>query len=103
MNHMDKQSDETGMPAKKRLNEDQFFFDKFSAEIPEIELRALARIGAGQLKKYWNNKDEIDRLLHEAYVFDGHYQNLVTKTLSSLGEYAANQPYDDWDGRTELP
>jgi len=98
------EAERTGKPPQRRPNEDQFFFDKFTQEIPEIELLALARIGAGQLKKHWNDKDEIRRLIDESYAFSGRYGNLVLKTLSALSEYASGVPFEDWDGtRTELP
>lgn len=92
---MVKNAEQTNGAKSKRPHEDMIFFDKFAGEIPETELLALARIGAGQLKKHWNDKKEITRLGREAFAFSGRYENQVLKTLSALKEYAAGVPYDD--------
>jgi hypothetical protein len=100
---MVRETERTGRQQQKRPNEDMFFFDKFAGEIPAVELLALARIGAGQLRKHWDDKQEINRLIDECFAFSGRYENQVLKMLTALREYAAGEPYNSDDDINRIP
>lgn len=68
-----------------------------------MEIRALAMIGAGLLKKHRGDPKAIAKLLHMAEIIDGWRYNLTLKTLCDLCEETAGQPlYDEEAEMAEL-
>lgn len=67
-----------------------------SAELPHFEIRALAMIGAGLVKRHQGDPKAINKLSGLAVLIDGYRQNLTVKTLFALCKEAAGCPlYDE--------
>ncbi len=65
-------------------------------ELPWFEMRALAMIGAGLLKRHRGDAKAIGKLEGLAKPIDGRYYNLTLKVLAKMCEEAAGRPlYDD--------
>lgn len=65
-------------------------------ELPHFEIRALAMIGAGLLKRHKGDPKAINKLLGLAVAIDGYHFNITLKMLSKMCEEAAGSPlYDD--------
>lgn len=65
-------------------------------ELPHFEMRALAMIGAGLLKKHRGDPKAIKKLSSLAVAIDGTAYNLTLKTLAALCEEVAGSPlYDE--------
>ena len=64
-------------------------------ELPYFEMRALAMLGAGLLKKHRGDPKAVSKLEGLAVPIDGYRYNLTLKTLASLCEEAAGPPLDD--------
>lgn len=72
-------------------------------ELPYMEIRALAMIGAGLLKKHRGDPKAIEKLRNLAVAIDGWRYNLTAKTLGDLCEETAGQPlYDEEAEMAEL-
>lgn len=69
-------------------------------ELPWVEIRALASIGAGLLMRHLGDPKAINKLARLAVPFDGHYTNATAKAMAMLLEDAAGGPYgpteQDW-------
>lgn len=78
--------------------------DGTSERLSYIEVRALACIGAGLLKKHRGNAKEIGNLLAMAVAIDRHDYNQTVKTLTDLcNEAITPEPiYDDAEYRAML-
>ena len=65
-------------------------------ELPHLEMRALAMLGAGLLKRHRGDPQAIKKLAGLAVAIDGYRYNLTLKTLVALCEEVAGSPlYDD--------
>lgn len=63
-------------------------------ELPHFEMRALAMLGAGLLKKHRGDPKTFGKLEGLAVPIDGYRYNLTVKTLASLCEEAVGTPLD---------
>jgi len=93
--------DEYSTRCNKKIKPHQF---ARKGRLPHIEVRALASIGAGLLKKHRGNAQEINKLLAMAVAIDRHDYDQTVKTLTDLcNEAIAPEPiYDDFGGHAML-
>jgi len=75
-----------------------------SERLSHIEVRALASIGAGLLKKHRGNAPEISQLLEMAVAIDHHDYDQIVKTLTDLCDEASTpEPiYDDTESHAMM-
>lgn len=66
-------------------------------ELPHMEIRALASIGAGLLERHRGDAKAVRKLARLATTFDNYRSNETAKALSILCEEAAGPGYDDTD------
>ncbi|HWW06354.1 hypothetical protein [Collimonas sp.] len=66
-------------------------------ELPHSEIRALAMIGAGLLRKHLGDVEAIKVLLVLSRPFDSHYFNATAKAMDMIGEAAAGDSLSDDD------
>lgn len=66
-------------------------------KLPHFEMRALAMLGAGLLKRHKGDPKAISKLEGLAVPIDGYRYNLTLKTLASMCEEAAGSPLYDND------
>lgn len=72
-------------------------------ELPHFEIRALAMIGAGLLKRHKGDPKAVNKLSGLAVAIDGCHYNIALKILSKMCEEAAGSPlYDDSTGFLEI-
>lgn len=64
-------------------------------ELPHMEIRALASIGAGLLERHRGDAKAARKLARLATTFDNYRKNETAKALNVLCEEAAGQDYDD--------
>lgn len=83
-------------PDSRSASRSVFFSGLTTEELPHFEMRALAMIGAGLLKKHRGDPKAVSKLEGLAEPIDGSYYNQTLKTLASLCEEAAGSPlYDE--------
>lgn len=66
-------------------------------QLPHMEIRALASIGAGLLERHRGDAKAVRKLARLATTFDNYRSNETAKALSMLCEEAAGPGYDDTD------
>lgn len=92
----------------ERKPQSEFFTARLidQGELPWVEIRALASIGAGLLMRHLGDRKAIDKLARLAVSFDSVHHNMTAKAMSNLLDDAAGGPYDpteqDWADLAQL-
>lgn len=86
--------------AEGRASEQRSEFSRLrftNDELPHMEIRALASIGAGLLERHRGDAKAVRKLARLATSFDNYRPNETAKALNVLCEEAAGPGYDDTD------
>lgn len=95
-------------PDIERKPQSEFFTARIidRGELPWIEIRALASIGAGLLMRHLGDPKAINKLARLAVPFDGFRHNETAKAMATLLEDAAGGPFEptdqDWADLAQL-